>query len=279
MQPTYDCEPTLDDFGVLKFCQNGFLSFPGVVPDEINQRALKFMEDWEGAEPSHILHEDWFVENVICHPEVAGAVRCLLGRDFGLPILMSSHKVHCPQPAQEWHRDGGSKWGPPVNYLQVFYYPQDTPAEMGPTELLPGSHHLFSLSTFMGHYGSIIGAQLAESPAGSILITAYNIWHRRGKSTAAAVRNNLKYNYWRRTAPEKTWTSHPDFDPEKIEWRDEDWEVPTFRQQFRDSYDAAEQFMWLSGKHDKFGTIGGQGWPVPGNNLERQYGIPDGIKH
>ena len=94
MQPTYDCEPTLDDFGVLKFCQNGFLSFPGVVPDEINQRALKFMEDWEGAEPSHILHEDWFVENVICHPEVAGAVRCLLGRNFGLPILMSSHKVH-----------------------------------------------------------------------------------------------------------------------------------------------------------------------------------------
>lgn len=279
MTTTYDCPPTLDEFGVIDFCKNGFLLFPGVVSEEINRRTIEFVETRPGDvdyEPSHILREDWFVQSVICHPQVAGAVRCLLGKDFGLPILMSSHRVECPQPAQEWHRDGGSKWGPQVNYLQVFYYPQDTPTEMGPTELLPGSHHLFSLSTYMGHYGSIMGARYAECPAGSILITAYNIWHRRGRSTAPAVRHNLKYNYWRITPPEPSWRSNPEFDITETDWRNEG--VQSFRQQFRDVYDAAEMFLWLSGKHDKFEVMGGQGWPMPGNRIARQYGIPEGIE-
>ena len=212
MSRIYDCPPSMDEFGVIDFCKNGYLLFPGVVSEEINQRTIEFIETNPGPvdyEPSHILNEDWFVENVICQPDAAGAVRCLLGRDFGLPILMSSHKVECPQPAQEWHRDGGSKWGPQVNYLQVFYYPQETPAEMGPTELLPGSHHLFSQSTLMGHYGSIEGAKYAECPAGSIVITAYNIWHRRGKSTGSGVRHNLKYNYFRTTQPGRRGSTTP----------------------------------------------------------------------
>ena len=222
MSRIYDCPPSLDEFGVIDFCKNGYLLFPGVVPEEINERTIEFIETNPGPvdyEPSHILNEDWFVENVICQPDAAGAVRCLLGRDFGLPILMSSHRVECPQPAQEWHRDGGSKWGPQVNYLQVFYYPQETPAEMGPTEVLPGSHHLFSLSTLMGHYGSIAGAKYAECPAGSIVITAYNIWHRRGKSTGSGVRHNLKYNYWRMTSPGPSWKHNPDFDITDFDWR------------------------------------------------------------
>ncbi len=279
MSRIYDCPPSLDEFGVIDFCKNGYLLFPGVVSEEINERTIEFIEKNPGPvdyEPSHILDEDWFVKNVICQPDAAGAVRCLLGRDFGLPILMSSHRVECPQPAQEWHRDGGSKWGPQVNYLQVFYYPQETPAEMGPTELLPGSHHLFSLSTLMGHYGSIAGAKYAECPAGSIVITAYNIWHRRGKSTGSGVRHNLKYNYWRTTTPGPSWKHNPDFDITDYDWRIT--EAPTFRQQFRDSFDAAEMFLWLSGRHDKFKVMGGQGWPMPGNRLERQYGIPEGIE-
>ena len=31
-------------------------------------------------------------------------------------------------------------FGPETNFVEVFYFPQDTPLEMGPTELLPGSH-------------------------------------------------------------------------------------------------------------------------------------------
>ena len=93
---------------------------------------------------------------------------------------------------------------------------------------------------------------------------------------AAACRHNLKYNYWRTTPPGPTWKHNPDFDITDFDWRIT--EAPSFRQQFRDSFDAAEMFLWLSGRHDKFKVMGGQGWPMPGNRLERQYGIPEGIE-
>ena len=121
---TYDCPPTLNDRQVIEFCANGFLMLEGIVPDEINRRTLEFVDAHPSGQPVEIMDESWFVENVICHPIAAGAVRSLLGKDFALPNLMANHRVECPQPAQEWHTDGGSKYGPELNYLQVFYYPQ-----------------------------------------------------------------------------------------------------------------------------------------------------------
>jgi hypothetical protein len=268
---TCDCEPTLTDTQVLEFCKKGFLMLEAVVPDEINKRTCEFLDLYPSLEPTHILKEDWFSDNVTLNPQAAGAVRSLLGRNFGLPILMSNHRVHCPTGAQNWHRDGGSKYGPQLHYLQVFYYPQDCPVEFGPTELLPGSHFLFSHATYMAHYGSIRGAYKSAAPAGSIFLTVYSIWHRRSASTAKGVRNLLKYNYWRTEPPQRDWIIEPDFD---IATADYTLHGPTFRQQFRDCNDAAEMFFWLCGKSKDFRLMGGQGWPVPANFMDRPYGAP-----
>src|SRR5262245_46796859 len=188
---TYDCPPTLTDRQVLEFCKKGFVLFDGVVPAEINARTLAYLDAYPGPEPSGILREDWFLQNVIQQPQVAGAVRSLLGAHFGLPILMSNHRVQCPVGAQHWHRDGGSQPGPALNYLQVFYLPQECRPENGPTELLPGSHHIFHKSKFMAHYGQIRGSFYAAASAGSIFLTVYSIWHRRSASTATGLRNLL----------------------------------------------------------------------------------------
>ena len=180
---TYSCRPGLKDTQVLEFCKQGFLVLEGVVPDEINRRTVEFLDRYPSHEPTEILLEDWFVDNVILNPQAAGAVRSLLGQNFGLPIIMSNHRVNCPSPAQNWHRDGNSKYGPALNYLQVFYYPEDCSLDLGPTEVLPGSHFLFSLSKNMGHYGGIRGAHRAAAPAGSIFFTVYSIWHRRSAAS------------------------------------------------------------------------------------------------
>src|SRR5258707_13790246 len=142
--PNYDCPPTLNDSQVLEFCKNGFLMLPGVVPAEINQRTLAYLEARPTSEPTEILNEDWFLQNVIVQPAVAGAVRSLLGPNFGLPILMSNHRVQCTQPARQWHRDGRSQQGPQLNSLKVFNYPRDGPPQPGPPELLPGPHPSFT---------------------------------------------------------------------------------------------------------------------------------------
>ena len=76
---TYDCAPTLNDTQVLDFCKNGYLLLEGVVPDEINQRTTKYLDGDDFYEPTGILEQDWFVENVTLNPAAAGAVRALLG--------------------------------------------------------------------------------------------------------------------------------------------------------------------------------------------------------
>ena len=275
MRKTYDCEPTLDDEGVIDFCKKGFLTLEGVVDEEVNRRTNEYVAEQDQMEPTDILTEEWFVDGVIKNPQAAGAIRSLLGRDFGLPILMSNHRIQAPQPAQEWHTDGGAKFGPELDYLQVFYLPQECTRELGPTELLPGSHFLFSNRDSMKQIGRIRGSYYAAAPAGSIVITHYGIWHRRSESSASGLRNNLKYNYWRTTPPKRDWTVAPDFD---VTTADFSSPAPTYRQQFRDTYDVAGMYMWLRGEYDKFRLIGGQGWPIPGIRNDVPYGVPEGIQ-
>ena len=273
---THSCDPTLDDLAVVEFCKKGYLLLEGVVPEDINRRTLEFVD----AHPSNIvlelLDEPWFVEAVLRQPDAAGAVRSLLGNNFYLPVIMSNHRVECPGPAQEWHTDGGSQWGPAVDYLQVFYYPQACTRDLGPTEVLPGSHFLYSNRDYMAHYGNIQGSVHTVAPAGSIFITNYTIWHRRSESHGSGVRNLLKYNYWRAESPRRDWIIDPDLDLKNIDYS---LDGQTFRNQFRDSFDAAEMYLWMRGESDKFQPTGGQGWPAPPHTemTRRRMGIPDGL--
>jgi len=270
---SYNCEPTLTDSQVLEFCKRGYLKLEGVVPDEINARVLRYRALHPGTEIHQILDEPWFVEGVLCNPAAAGAVRSLLGQDFFLPHLMFSHLSRAPFEAQGWHRDGYATHGPALNYLQVFYYPQDAPLEMGPTEFLPGSHFLYAPSRYMGHYDRIAGAFHSVAPAGSIWITAYTIWHRRPRATATGVRDMLKYNYFRQSAPVRDWIQEPGFDPKTADYSSPFG--PTFREQFRESLDVAEMFAWLCGRHAEYSALGGQSWPLPTKYLnDERYGYP-----
>ena len=229
--------------------------------DEINQRTIDFI-DQSGHRP--LLKEDWFIEHVFLNPQVVGIIRSLLGANFALPIKLPNHRIKCPRTSQNWHRDGGSRYGCELNNLQVFYYPQDTPEELGPTEVLPGSHFLFSLGSWMGHYEAIRGSVLTTAPAGSIYITAYSIWHRRGVSTSKGIRNMLKYIYWRTNPPKRDWVTEPDFNHRPPA----NFNVPSIQQQHRGWYDAAEMYYWLCGNKDKLEAIVGSkewppGYPVP----------------
>ena len=278
---THDCDPTLSDTQVIDFCSNGFLMLEGVVPDETNRRTVQYLDEHPLLQPDGILREEWFVKNVFLQPDAAGAVRSLLGKDFKLPNRMANHRTECPAPAQGWHFDGGSKYGPELDYLQVFYYPEECTMEMGPTELLPGSHFLSNLRNYMGHYGRIRGSYHSVARAGTIFITVYSIWHRRSASTGTGIRNLLKYNYWRSGPPRRDWVLEPDFDLASADFSLGDFKSldrPTFRAQFRDAYDGAGMYAWLCGGYDEFRLMGGQGWPIPMHDrLEKPYGVPEGI--
>ena len=268
---TFDCDPTLTDHQMLEFCRRGYLLLQGVVLDEINQHTCDYLDgkieidpfqipdhmvlaDLERIrkthEPSSILLEQWFLNQVILNSQAAGAIRSILGKNAGLPILMSNHRVECPQPAQGWHHDADSIFSPETNYLQVFYYPQDTPVEMGPTEVLPGSHHRPTSREIDWCQGG-----LTTAPAGSIFLTCYPILHRRSASTATGLRHMLKYNYWRTVPPERDWIKDPTFDFHRTNYGGHG-----------EARYVAHQFYWLCGKGNQFRTMGGQSWPYSGSS-------------
>ena len=272
---TYDCEPTLTDHQVVDFCKNGFVMLKAVVPAEINRRALAFLDQHPQMEPDEILEEDWFVDGVIKHPQAAGAVRSLLGKRFKLPPKMSNHRVQCPRrwPCG-WHRDGGAIDSPQLHSLQVFYYPQDVPIALGPTQLLPGSHMLNTKRRFMTHYGGIRCAVSSAAAAGSIFITHYSIWHRATTATASGIRNLLKYNYWRTAAPQRDWVVDPNIDFAQVD-------MSPFGGILDKHFcvQVARQLIWLCGLGENFEYKGGQSWPMSaGPDSECTEGLPPQLR-
>jgi len=272
---TYDCEPTLTDTRVLEFCRQGYLLLEAVVPDHINQRAIEYLDAHaDTREPSGILAEDWFVQNVLCNREAVGAVRCLLGADFHLPVMMSHHRRVGPDPdLGGWHLDGNYKYSHELHDLQVFYYPQDTPVELGPTEVLPGSHFVQNRQRCMAHLNNIRGAMMTAAPAGSIFITVYNIWHRSSPVYCDGIRHMLKYVYWRTTPPQRDWIIEPDFDFAHVNYETGS-PLRKIVEQFQLSRDISKLFYWLCGMADKHRVMGGQSWPIPGNRVDTPYGFP-----
>jgi len=263
----YDCEATLSDGQVMDFCRKGYLMLEGVVADEVNRRTVAFLDERDGAEPTEILQQDWFVDGVVKNPQGAGAVRALLGRDFALPRLMANHRVECPAPALNWHQDGGSIITPRLDYLQVFYYPEEVTRALGPTQILPGSHLFKGYGGLLSRLRSVRDSILTISPPGTIFLTAYSIWHRRSASTARGIRNNLKYNYWRTVEPRRDWVEDPNFN---FSWPANEFPPFTVR--------AAQMLAWLCG--EEWQHAGGQGWPCFSSTPHGgdQPGLPAGLR-
>ena len=280
---TFDCDPTMTDTQVMEFCKQGFLVLEGIVPPEIDLKTLAFLDAFYATQPTDLpertatiptdlFSEDWFRDNVVLHPQVTGVLRSLLGKDFTLPDFLSNHRIKCPMPADvpgqtshRWHRDGAGGVGVPrlervdiskldsldgaQNCLQVFYYPQDVPLELGPTELVPGSHLIqgeggYEVGYFLGlldDHGNMPNSHHQAASTGSITITCYSIWHRRTASTGEGIRNNLKYRYSRTVRPRGDWITEPGFE---VPGRGHPMDAGSGRE----VADAADMFAWLSGR-------------------------------
>lgn len=274
---TCDLSSTLTDMQVLEFCKNGYLMFEGVVPDEINRKTLECCEreGQSGFELRGILEQDWFRNNVILNAEVAGAVRSLLGSGFHLPVRIGNHRVKAPFERLGWHVDANCRHTCELNYVYVFYYPQDTPLELGPTRVLPGSHLLRHQTRFMEHLGSIRGTVSTEAPAGSIFITAYDIWHQRDRATGKGWRNLLKYFYWRTTPPVRDWIVDDRFDFATADYSSP---ITDLGEQFRMDINVAAMFLWLCGRSEDFQNLGGSSWPAARGSIGAAYGFPEALR-
>ncbi len=194
----------LTDEQMKRFIVDGVLLLKTDFSKEFHSKLLERMNqvhEEEGNLGNNILPRIRELQKVFEHPVITGALTSVLGPNY----LMHTHR-HCHYNALPtaggWHKD--SYWG--YNRIRnhhpwwamIMYFPQDTPVELGPTGVLPGSQ-LYETRTF----GTDDPADevTANGEAGTFVLIHYDIWHRSTRNLIGKPRYMLKFEFMRTVAP------------------------------------------------------------------------------
>ena len=137
----------LTDEQLKTFIVNGFLILKTDFPQAFHERLvaqLNEIYDKEGNPGNNILPRIRDLQRVFEHPVITGALTSVLGPDYLLHTHRHGHYNSIPKPGA-WHKD--SYWGYDKLrnhhpwWAMIMYFPQDTPQELGPTGVLPGTQY------------------------------------------------------------------------------------------------------------------------------------------
>ena len=217
----------LSDQEIQHFLTCGYLSLQPTLPPEFHAKLFQRINDLigEGREEqnpgNNFLPVVPEMGMVFKDPVIAGALLSLLGPDY----MMHPHRfVHDNPPGsggQAWHHD--TYWGYLRKvrnhrpwWLMVMYMPQETPIELGPTGVLPGSQYLHKRVSNANEF------EVPHSgPAGHCMIIHYDIWHHKMENFTKHSRYMAKFEFVRCHKPR---TMHWEF--KKNIWRGSNIKVP-----------------------------------------------------
>ncbi|MBM3524957.1 MAG: hypothetical protein FJX57_18580, partial [Alphaproteobacteria bacterium] len=146
-------------------------------------------------------------------PVVKGALVSLVGPNPMLEPHRALHNGMRVDGEQVLHKDSYMGFKQHVRShrpwtVLVFYYPQETPLERGPTGVVPASQY-----TLRSPGWPTVKAHPLGGPAGSVCIGAFDIWHGRMQNQTEQKRFMLKFLASRMVAPEA-----PTWDCASTEW-------------------------------------------------------------
>jgi len=156
---------------------------------------------------------EWFephpvMVELIEHPLVIDFARATLGPDFHVIAAQCSRNTredHYAPGAMNIHQDavffsprGQETPGVPLHRygFSAMFYLQDTPLEMGPTQLIPGSHQRNEPHRDGPETDALVWKQ--GVPAGSLLIFNHRTWHRGAPNQTGTPRDLITNAYARR---------------------------------------------------------------------------------
>lgn len=233
----------LTDEQMRKFITEGFLLLNTDFTEEFHQRLneqLLNVYNEEGNPGNNILPRVTELQRVFEHPIITGALTSVLGPDYMLHAHRHGH-YNASETAGDWHKD--SYWG--YNRMRnhhpwwamIMYFPQDTPAELGPTGILPGTQN-YDTRVFEGD--ELDQEILASGQAGTFALIHYDIWHRATPNRLGKPRFMLKFEFMRTVAPTSpSWNNV-----------DSSWKLPESTNTLLAQHDVMweETWNWLSGK-------------------------------
>ena len=163
------------------FAARGFLRFEGLVPPELNERAMREIDGGVPSLPAGTPFAGCYLPpsalgEILRLPQIEGLIYSLVGPD----PLFDHHYVHVREPREEaaQHLHGDSTIDLRLHFdLQLMYFPHAVPLEMGGTLLVPGSHFRRINESDVGRYQNIAGQIPMVCPAGTILVLHHGIWH------------------------------------------------------------------------------------------------------
>lgn len=200
-----------------QFARDGYLLLRPELPDALHahiRTRLEFVLKQEFNPGNNILPAVPELQQVLDHPELVAALTDILGEGY---VLHPHRFCHNNEPAQEtelglkagagthafigWHQDGHSPLARPrhhrCRYAMVLYFPQDTPIELGPTQLIPGTqrHRTLTESDFERGFQ-------AAGPAGTCVLVHFDIAHGGSLNRTDRTRYMVKFVFARTQEPE-----------------------------------------------------------------------------
>ena len=131
----------LDDSRMQSFIADGYAVVKTDLPADFHQSIYGQIEEvlaGEGNPGNNLLPRIPDLQQVFDQPEVAGALTSILGPGYYLHPHRFCHFNKPGSEGQGLHKDSWSRRHHRLRWAMAFYYPQDTPAERGPTGIVPG---------------------------------------------------------------------------------------------------------------------------------------------
>ena len=223
-----DAPILLTDEAMQGFVREGYVTVQSALPKSYHDAMYARLEPLE--EDGLVGHNNLLpmvpeLRELLDEPVVRGALLSILGPDCYLHFHRHDH-VNMPekvQPMQAWHRGDGrlhkdgerhahymvdGRRHHATRFAMLFYYPQDTTLEMGPTGIVPRSQYLLRSALDENDRISLPG------DAGTVTIMHFDIAHGRyGANTTDIPRHMVKFLYTRNLDP-----AAPSWDHKTTDW-------------------------------------------------------------
>ena len=195
-------EQPLDDRAMRHFIREGYVTLRSALPSAFHERmhaALDTLEEGGPRGHNNLLPCVPELARLLEEPMVRGALASILGPGYHLHFHRHDH-FQFPGAAQPLHKDGDNHSHHAVDGLRrmhrtrfamLFYYPQDTPLEKGPTGIVPRSHYVprraleAARRTLTEHHRRIRREIEAELGANAASSDGRRMWERRERQLRA----------------------------------------------------------------------------------------------
>ena len=209
----------LTDAQMRDFIVNGHITIKAGLPRSFHETIYRKTQEYtakEGNLGNNILPRVPELQAVFEDPVVRGAFTSILGENYAMHSHRHPHQNRPHSDGQGFHKD--SYWGYQKvrhhcpRWAMAFYYPQDSPLEIGPSAVLPGTQYYSTRITEDND-----GELALSGEAGTMTIIHFDLWHRAMANQTDKTRYMMKFQFTRMDPPQE-----PEWNVADPHWKLED---------------------------------------------------------